>query len=648
MPFCVSSVNAAPGVLFAQQAIVGNVSVFPNYDTMLDIFSLTPLQENDRLNAFMEHLKENISATPTVKSIHVLPSLRRFLWTALRDEPSILMRQSLRKDSGYVHRLFTGESWIEWADNRTALGRVMAAFIYYLEDENSLGALRNLTANLLQEANVQAKQALMAQESPTSYNTESVWQTAAKLFQHFEARITLLLSFPPGAEALETAEIVDTDDQFIREQLSKQSEPTSTSEGGAASTEIVVKRFKPWLPIPIKPLLPIKRLGSIKPVDPSFVPNSLGYPCPEVHRAVESILAQLKTQNTAGIQEGYVALIEVMTGNSLDAKTCSIQLRDFIDRLSQFDWETVSQLVIRPLPNLMKSILLGAQHFPTDMRKELALPMYGISKQLLVSLPPQDEAIYEGVGILLKLANDTFPYSERHVLPVIKLGLDLASKQRFFNDTQKKQFFSLAEQQRLLTQHTQSQEHAEMLWAALWCDIIPISNEWLCWVSKYAEAIRRDVNLIMTQNTPDVITAVLCVFLCMLITAPFTVPGLSAAGVGLMTAVVRLMAARINQMTATIVAATPEIEASKQKQVALANGVMGAATMSSAVAQTVVGVAAVTAGAVAQTAISATSMMATALASRPNVHHHETYDYHSEDNRSIQIGADEARLRLTQ
>ena len=68
------------------------------------------------------------------------------------------VRQAFNKQEGYLSRLFSRESWYEWAENRTPLGQVARAF----EDcMKSLYRVRNfvigLDADLIQKANRQAK-----------------------------------------------------------------------------------------------------------------------------------------------------------------------------------------------------------------------------------------------------------------------------------------------------------------------------------------------------------------------------------------------------------------------------------------------------------------------------------------------------------
>lgn len=162
------------------------------------------LQQEERLNNFISALKDKLDLQ-NQKNIEP-PSLYQILQIVM-SEANPKIKQALIKNEGYFNRLFSAESWTDWTENKTALGKVINIFSAYLGNDASLASsIKVLNLETIQQAEKEAAALLKTKllleretkkgvESPSYF--EPVWET----FSSLDKRITSLLPLPQGVSA---------------------------------------------------------------------------------------------------------------------------------------------------------------------------------------------------------------------------------------------------------------------------------------------------------------------------------------------------------------------------------------------------------------------------------------------------------------
>jgi len=75
----------------------------------------------------------------------------------ITEEANSFVRQSFRKKDGYLSRLFSKESWNEWVQDRTSLGRVVSLFLNHIQSSSSSSPqLGRLDFSVIKEASEEA------------------------------------------------------------------------------------------------------------------------------------------------------------------------------------------------------------------------------------------------------------------------------------------------------------------------------------------------------------------------------------------------------------------------------------------------------------------------------------------------------------
>ncbi len=124
-----------------------------------------------RANTFIKSLEKNLDTQEGSKS-----PLQVFLQHIVQLSPSdetapvfARITQAFFKQKGYFMRLFSEESWEEWTENRTALGKVAAQFRYCIQSTIELNnCVKKLDGRVIQRANEEAEALLEKLNSSTA------------------------------------------------------------------------------------------------------------------------------------------------------------------------------------------------------------------------------------------------------------------------------------------------------------------------------------------------------------------------------------------------------------------------------------------------------------------------------------------------
>ncbi len=167
---------------------------------------------------FLHNLHRNISLERGALDLKPLNEL----FDRMILEQNEIIKQVLKKSSGYFYRLFSNESWEEWLESRTPLGKVVNVFVNYLKSRPSARdrLLNHLDVDAIQRANTQAeyllKQLSRSQQEtdPLSFRSDpvgndlSIYGFSMRTFQVLKSGFFLMddilsraLNFLPGAKA---------------------------------------------------------------------------------------------------------------------------------------------------------------------------------------------------------------------------------------------------------------------------------------------------------------------------------------------------------------------------------------------------------------------------------------------------------------
>ena len=75
-------------------------------------------------------------------------------------EKNTTIKYALKKNKGYISRLFSNERWSDWFEDKTALGKVISMLHDYMESPGNNNILKQINIEMVEEACEQAKQLL--------------------------------------------------------------------------------------------------------------------------------------------------------------------------------------------------------------------------------------------------------------------------------------------------------------------------------------------------------------------------------------------------------------------------------------------------------------------------------------------------------
>lgn len=132
-------------------------SVLPDVFRVESMVNFSYIEQPVFPGLFMQKICKKLS-TDQKFPIRGVKSLRRVLNVIASGENDMSIKAALIKPSGYWSRLFSRETWTEWLQPRTSLGRVVQLFIEVVEGSTSIrSAIRQLDPQLIRQADVEAR-----------------------------------------------------------------------------------------------------------------------------------------------------------------------------------------------------------------------------------------------------------------------------------------------------------------------------------------------------------------------------------------------------------------------------------------------------------------------------------------------------------
>ncbi|MFI5343999.1 MAG: YncE family protein, partial [Chlamydiales bacterium] len=141
--------------------VYSNVTAFvPPVQTTMEnapCYRSTSLQEiSETARQFIKSLYRIISP----ENAEYLKPLNE-IFNRMISEQNGTIKQALNKPSGYLYRLFSTESWEEWLESKTPLGKVLDVFVNCIRSPKARERLiHRLDADILQKASAQAENLL--------------------------------------------------------------------------------------------------------------------------------------------------------------------------------------------------------------------------------------------------------------------------------------------------------------------------------------------------------------------------------------------------------------------------------------------------------------------------------------------------------
>jgi hypothetical protein len=161
----------------------------------------------DRLtktHGFISALKNKvISEKEEISSVQI-ESLIKIL-EIIGQEDNLIIKEACLKKAGYLWRLFGDESWEEWAENKSALGRVVSVFRDYAKYSKK-SILNRLAPSLLREANQECEQILC---NLSTVSTPDFIDAYNNYLYDIAISIDKILSFPVAAAEENNLDKVD-------------------------------------------------------------------------------------------------------------------------------------------------------------------------------------------------------------------------------------------------------------------------------------------------------------------------------------------------------------------------------------------------------------------------------------------------------
>lgn len=176
-----------------------------SFSERLAVSENSPLAESEedfRIRAFFDGISHFL---PIDRHCFSLNPLFQIL-NRVTQEANIVIKQAMKKKEGYWKRLFSGETWSEWAEDKTALGQMITLFVDYMGSSYTLeNFIRHMDLSLIEAANQEAKQVL--KELPVSeHPLESFWQSVYDGMVSIDRFFSSMLPSLPLAYAQQTIE----------------------------------------------------------------------------------------------------------------------------------------------------------------------------------------------------------------------------------------------------------------------------------------------------------------------------------------------------------------------------------------------------------------------------------------------------------
>ncbi len=174
-----------------------------------DAFSPPRLSEPITLSQTMSKVQNFVAIIQSRHEAGSLDPLIEVLRIIGREEiPQV--KQALRKNEGYIHRLFSSESWTEWLQDKTALGSLSYTFADYVDGSiRKQTILQSCDREVVLKANREARRLLSAlHESRDPIHHEAnkspgFFHRMEEAFIEIDRKISSLFSFLPTASAEE-------------------------------------------------------------------------------------------------------------------------------------------------------------------------------------------------------------------------------------------------------------------------------------------------------------------------------------------------------------------------------------------------------------------------------------------------------------
>lgn len=193
-------------VAVSNSTAVGAGSIWMGSESGVPILepSYTKEQISQRFQDFIGGLEQFGSTDGRHISLEPLAQLL-YLTT---QEANETIRQAMKKKDGYWKRLFSGESWSEWSEDKTPLGKVITVFADYMDSSFILEAfMRRLDIDVIHKANEEAAQLLQVIKNDTEEkSTYDIMASITNFVSSTDKIISSLLPLPLMAAAKDEAE----------------------------------------------------------------------------------------------------------------------------------------------------------------------------------------------------------------------------------------------------------------------------------------------------------------------------------------------------------------------------------------------------------------------------------------------------------
>lgn len=173
-------------------------------------------------------MEEMFWLSGNIQEVRHLTDLLKIMREPMTHEVYLQIKRAMHKRESYLKRFFLKETWLEWAEDRTALGRVIALFVEYMESPFILEVfMKRLDRDLLKKANEEAFR-LIANIQTDVLGEESfgfeVFQETQLMLARVDRFITSLLPLPPMVAAQ------DEHDDFAKFSAQQLEETTKSAE----------------------------------------------------------------------------------------------------------------------------------------------------------------------------------------------------------------------------------------------------------------------------------------------------------------------------------------------------------------------------------------------------------------------------------
>lgn len=164
------------------------------------------------------------------------------LFQLMAREENETVKEAFIKKEGYSKRFFSKESWEEWVENRTHLGRVASLYIDYVNGSISQQHLQNtLSSETIRKANGEAAvvlKRLSQPQRPAEMSDQSAFWVSLNSASSALQRISTLLTFPPLVGAATVPKVVKD------KQVNKEKKPAKKKEKTCQTAIVLENELK--------------------------------------------------------------------------------------------------------------------------------------------------------------------------------------------------------------------------------------------------------------------------------------------------------------------------------------------------------------------------------------------------------------------